>query len=66
MIRLMVAKKCHDCPQFNPMVDTIWENNKPTHYVSCYNSDICREIRRYLKELEEEQNVEEGFDNAED
>ena len=62
MIRLMVSKHCHDCPQFNPEVDTLWEDNKPTHYITCFNKDICREIRRYLKELEE-QKKEEGLND---
>ena len=59
----MVSKHCHDCPQFDPRVDTRWENDKPVHYVSCCNGDICREIHRYLKQMEERK-VEEGFDGC--
>lgn len=51
MIKIMVRKMCHDCPQFNPEVDTLWENDKPTHIVKCMNADMCREIRRYLIEI---------------
>lgn len=51
MIKLMVRKMCHDCPQFNPEVDTVWEDDKPTHFVKCMNTDMCREIRRYLIEI---------------
>lgn len=48
MIKLMVRKMCHDCPQFDPEVDTLWENDKPIHCVKCGNSDMCKDIRRYL------------------
>lgn len=58
----MANKKCHDCPQFLATSDTIWENDKPVHYVKCMNSDICREIRRYLIELETNRQKE-GFDD---
>lgn len=62
MIRLMVRKMCHDCPQFNPEVDTIWEDDKPMHYVKCMNLDMCREIRRYLMEIGPEK-MKERFDD---
>ena len=61
MIRLMVRKMCHDCPQFNPVVDTLWENNKPHHVITCINSDTCREIRRYLIEIGSEKLKENLF-----
>ena len=64
MIKLMVRKMCHDCPQFYPEVDTIWENDKPTHIVKCTNQDMCREIRRYLTEIGSEKLRENLFNEC--
>ena len=61
MIKLMVREMCSDCPQFSPEVDTVWENDKPIHYVKCMNVDMCREIRRYLMDIKIGK-MKEGFD----
>lgn len=60
MISLMVAKYCHDCPQFDPEATTLWENDKPTHYVRCSYRDTCKEIHRYLRKMESEKTREEN------
>lgn len=65
MIVLKVKEMCSNCSEFYPTSDTIWENDIPTHYVTCYNVDICKRIRKYLTGLQGDQ-PKEGFDNVED
>ena len=50
MIKLMTGEYCDDCPNFNPTCDTSFDKRgNPEHYITCYNSEECRHIFRYIK-----------------
>lgn len=49
MIKLEVAEYCHGCPDFDPVVHTLYFDGVPSHQiVHCVNSEKCTRIGLYI------------------
>lgn len=56
MIELNIQDYCQDCPMFNARTDKVYANSKVFNtYITCENKDICKRIKTYLEEKQDEE-----------
>lgn len=49
MISLDTKEYCHDCPNFEPEVQTVYYDNSVQHIIRCSNMAHCQAIEQHLK-----------------
>lgn len=56
MIELNIEDYCNDCPMFEANTGKIYSNCKIlTTYITCENRNLCRRIKTYLEEKNDEE-----------
>lgn len=58
MIELMTDPYCHDCSDFEPIVQRLYANDEIyLQIVTCKDLDRCRKMYEHIRKFDEEQVV---------
>ena len=62
MITLAVSDYCHNCPSFDPELETLYcvdDNGTNVHYVKCSRALECQQIRLHIeRQFKEKHNAD--------